>query len=173
MLEHLVMQMKPTIYMESESMMRKGDIGDWMAFVESGMLAILDPTAARSKILKLMHAGDHVGERALLEQTPRSATVIALVWTTVNVLTRDDWDRTRAAFPQEAARVQQDLISHSSAGRSPAPVEAGAPRSKKERGSYMRGVGATFFKSLGAAKHRSYRPIGKGFPRIAAASDPT
>ena len=86
-----------------------------MAFVEQGMLAILDPSCSRSKILKLLHAGDHVGERGLLDRTPRSATVIALVWTNVNVLTREDWERTKAAFPVEAERVRQDLISHAHA----------------------------------------------------------
>ena len=91
-----------------------------------------------------MHAGDHVGERALLDQTPRSATVIALVWTTVNVLTRDDWDRTRAAFPAEAERVQQDLVSHSSRKAKPR-LEDGDAEEKADRRSYMsgvRGVGA-------------------------------
>ena len=123
MLEHLVMQMQPQIFMESESMMRKNDMGDWMAFVEQGMLAILDPRETRSKILKLLHAGDHVGERGLLDRTPRSATVIALVWTNVNVLTREDWERTKAAFPVEAERVRQDLISHAH-GRKKSPRDS-------------------------------------------------
>ncbi|KAH8052478.1 voltage-gated potassium channel [Aureococcus anophagefferens] len=151
MLEHLVMQMKPTIYMESESMMRKHDIGDWMAFVESGMLAVLDPGSQRSRILKLMHAGDHVGERALLDQTPRSATVIALVWT-VNVLTRDDWDRARA-FPAEAERVQQDLVSHSSRKAKPR-LEDGDAEEKADRrsASGVRGVGANILKNFGGKK---------------------
>ncbi|KAK7254568.1 voltage-gated potassium channel [Aureococcus anophagefferens] len=133
MLEHLVMQMKPTIYMESESMMRKHDIGDWMAFAERhargarpGLPAVADPEA---------HArGDHVGERALLDQTPRSATVIALVWTTVNACSRAATGTGRGAFPAEAERVQQDLVSHSSRKAKPR-LEDGDAEEKADRRS--------------------------------------
>ena len=112
MMEHLIHQMRPEIFMESEAVMRRKDIGDWMIFIEQGTLAVLDPKTNDSSILRLLHPGDHIGERGLVDNTPRNATVLALTWTNVNRLTRADWDMTRAAFPEEAKTVQESLFSH-------------------------------------------------------------
>ena len=112
MMEHLIQSMRPEIFMESEAVMRRRDVGDWMIFIEQGTLAILDPASNDSAILKLLHPGDFIGERGLLENTPRNATVLSLTWTNVNRLTRADWERTRATFPEEAKTVQAALVNH-------------------------------------------------------------
>ncbi|KAH8059246.1 voltage-gated potassium channel [Aureococcus anophagefferens] len=36
MMEHLIQSMRPEIFMESEAVMRRKDIGDWMLFIEQG-----------------------------------------------------------------------------------------------------------------------------------------
>ena len=112
MMEHLIQSMRPEIFMESEAVMRRKDIGDWMLFIEQGTLAVLDPANHDASILKLLHPGDHIGERGLVDNSPRNATVLALTWTNVNVLTRGDWEMTSAAFPEEAQTVQRSLFSH-------------------------------------------------------------
>ena len=111
-----------------------------MAFIEKGMVAVMDPARAESdeiRITLVLHPGDHVGEMGLMEKRPRTATVVALVWTNVNVLERVDWERTRAAFPREAEAVRQDLISHerraSNAPKKAAITSRRARRAKAEK----------------------------------------
>ncbi|MEM6966059.1 MAG: cyclic nucleotide-binding domain-containing protein [Bacteroidota bacterium] len=73
----------PKTYVEGEYLIREGEFGDAIFIVEKGKVE------ARKDGIKLgeQAAGDYVGAMALMENTTRSASVLALEETKVKVLT--------------------------------------------------------------------------------------
>lgn len=62
----------------------EGDMGDCAYFITDGDVEILKATARRDTLLAVRHAGDVIGEMALLQEEPRNATARAR--TAVDVL---------------------------------------------------------------------------------------
>lgn len=58
--------------------MHEGDLGDTVYLLESGRVAVLKSVDGGERVLKELGPGDCFGEMALLEISPRSATVRAL-----------------------------------------------------------------------------------------------
>lgn len=58
--------------------MHEGDLGDTVYVLESGWVEVLKSVNGGSRVLKELGPGDCFGEMALLEISPRSATVRAL-----------------------------------------------------------------------------------------------
>jgi voltage-gated potassium channel len=81
--------------------MRKGDRGDAMYFVASGVVEISSPAGP----VRLAE-GDFFGEWALLSREPRSATVTALRATDLLVLDADDFQRLLLRLPAVGAEVE-------------------------------------------------------------------
>ena len=85
--EALVMKLKSVNFMKSDLIMRVGEPGDWLAFLEEGTAAILDPTCGdipieSKRIIRVMEIGDYFGEVSLFFGTRRTADVMAMTWTT-------------------------------------------------------------------------------------------
>ena len=58
--------------------MREGDLGDTVYVLEAGRVAVLKDIGGKLRLLKELGPGDCFGEMALLDVSPRSATVRAL-----------------------------------------------------------------------------------------------
>jgi len=72
-IDRLAAAMRPVTYEPGQVIMRQGDPGDTYIVIESGTVAIeVDGRAVTS-----CHAGEGIGEIALLRRTPRTATAIA------------------------------------------------------------------------------------------------
>ncbi len=72
----------------------EGDKGDYMGFVVNGILEVLKKSAAGENVLIARLAkGSSIGEMALIDKSPRSATVIAKQPTTMITLTNRGFDR--------------------------------------------------------------------------------
>ena len=72
-LDRLAESLVPVSYGESEVVMREGDLGDRYVLIEHGEVDV----SAEGRSLDTCGPGDGVGEIALLQQVPRTATVVA------------------------------------------------------------------------------------------------
>lgn len=85
----------------------EGDQGDFAYIIESGLIEITRHINAVEVTLATCGPGDLVGEMALIDDSPRSATVRALKPTRLEVLPKDEFQR-RLADTDPA--VQQMLM---------------------------------------------------------------
>ena len=72
-LDRLAESLVPVSYGESEVVMREGELGDGYVLIEHGEVDV----SAEGQSLGTCGPGDGVGEIALLQQVPRTATVVA------------------------------------------------------------------------------------------------
>jgi hypothetical protein len=64
-IEALVLKMQPKAYLQGDKVIRKGQSGNWMAFISSGELAILDPSTPAhmpDKIIRILSVGEMLGK---------------------------------------------------------------------------------------------------------------
>jgi len=91
------------VYAAGEVVFREGEPGDTMLFVVEGRLVAVttgsEEPGAAEQVLNVMGAGEVVGEMAVFDPAPRSATVRALEETTVYALEHDAMDALRRASP--------------------------------------------------------------------------
>ena len=92
-------------YESGEALFREGETGVAAALVVRGELSVRsdDQTLAR------LEAGDFVGETALLDDTPRSATVVADTPVTVSLLVRYQLEEFVQFRPRVGARIMTNL----------------------------------------------------------------
>lgn len=66
------------IYEKGDIVCRQGDRGDEMYIVQSGAVEVSSLRAERKVVLTILEKGDFFGEMALLDRSPRSATVATI-----------------------------------------------------------------------------------------------
>ncbi len=77
-METLAQEVTERVFATGETLMRKGDVGDSLfLIVEGGVKIVSEKTPGGTLILNRVGPGETIGEMSLLEQTSRSATVIA------------------------------------------------------------------------------------------------
>lgn len=74
-----------------EIIFRENDIADGVYWIESGALAILQGDLVNPRLLGFRHPGQVVGEIALLEDIPRTASVAAIIPTRLKSLMREEF----------------------------------------------------------------------------------
>ncbi|MDF1536064.1 MAG: cyclic nucleotide-binding domain-containing protein [bacterium] len=67
---------------------QQGDTGDTMYIIHTGTLAVIRETEGTGTVVARLNPGDFVGEMALVDQEPRSATVKAIEEATLVPITR-------------------------------------------------------------------------------------
>jgi len=102
MLEVLAQKVHRRVLSKDEILVNKGDEGDSLFIINSGWVKVFTKDAQGGDVvLNQVGAGEIIGEMALLDNEPRSASISALEETTVLVLTRDVF--------MEILRQQPDL----------------------------------------------------------------
>lgn len=102
----------PVRFSPGEVLMKQGAPGDAMFFIARGHVEVsITPFGAGSplparKVAELT-AGDVVGEMALVNNTPRNATVTALDEVMAYRLSQDKWRYVDAFLPGLAARIKE------------------------------------------------------------------
>src|SRR5207253_1953537 len=86
-LERLAARMQPVRIAAGDAVVREGEVGQAVYLVSDGRL---DVVSAGRRVGELAH-GDHFGEIALLDASPRTATVVAVVASTVFMLEGEDF----------------------------------------------------------------------------------
>ena len=98
-LEDISRRLKPVRYRQGEQIVREGEPGEEMFFIESGRVQVVRGTGPQAMLLAEMGAGDLFGEMSLLTGNPRSATVAALSDIDLWVMTQSDFDTMVTAYP--------------------------------------------------------------------------
>jgi CRP-like cAMP-binding protein len=89
-LQRVARGMRSRRFRRGETLFHQGDPGDALLVVRSGSIKIVLPSEAGDEaIIATIGAGDFLGELALLDGAPRSATAVALTATETLVLPRD------------------------------------------------------------------------------------
>lgn len=99
-----------------DTVCREGDRSDFLCFVVRGRLDILKAQntadgapAAGTSVIAHLNPGDSLGEMALVDHQPRSATVRAAEDTTLVVLTRKGFEQLRRREPRAAAVLMENI----------------------------------------------------------------
>ncbi len=98
-LEDVSRRLSPIRFRQGEVILREGDPGYEMYFIESGRVRVVRGSGTNAIILAELGAGDLFGEMALLTGKPRSATVTALSDLDLWSMPQSDFDELVAAHP--------------------------------------------------------------------------
>jgi CRP/FNR family cyclic AMP-dependent transcriptional regulator len=97
-------------FARGEVVFHEGDPGDTLHLIAKGRVAIRVATAlGDTATLAVLGVGDFFGELALLEEWPRTASVVALEKTETLALHRDDFAEIAREFPSVHAFLAQVL----------------------------------------------------------------
>jgi len=86
-------QTTPRVCVTGELVCEEGELGDALFLIRSGRAAIFKGSADAPIVLNCRGAGEFVGEMAILEDLPRSASVVALEEMHLIKMRRDDFQR--------------------------------------------------------------------------------
>jgi CRP-like cAMP-binding protein len=114
-LEDVSRRLKPVRYRQGETIIREGDRGQELFFIESGRVRVVRGSGAKASLLGELGAGDLVGEMALLTGAPRSATVTAVSDLNLWSLSQADFDALVAAYPHlglALSRLLSERLRH-------------------------------------------------------------
>jgi len=105
-------QMRRRRFRRNEVIFHQGDIGDSLQVVASGAVKIVLPsTEGDEAIIASLHAGDFFGELALIEEHPRSASVIADEETECLLFPAWEFTALLAEHPELALPIMRTLIA--------------------------------------------------------------
>lgn len=104
-LRELVLHLDPTVFVPGQALMRRGEVGRQLYFINQGRVDVFGPDD--ETVIATLSDGDFVGEMALLSSQPRANTVRAVVYCNVYALDRVGFDQVLAGFPDVAAAVQR------------------------------------------------------------------
>ncbi len=108
-LENVSQRLKPVRYRQGETIIREGDPGDEMYFIESGRVRVVRQSGSRPLLLAEMGAGDVFGEMSLLTGKARSASVTALSEVNLWSLSEADFNELASAYPNLALALSRLL----------------------------------------------------------------
>lgn len=88
----------------------EGDKGDFLGFVVQGVLEVLKKSATgENVIIARLTRGSSIGEMALIDKSPRSATVVSRQPTTMLTLTSKGFDRLTEKSPTTGVKIIQKV----------------------------------------------------------------
>ena len=97
-------------FARGEVVFHEGDPGDTLHLIAKGRVAVRTTTAlGDTATLAVLGAGDFFGELALLEERPRTASIVALEKTETLALHRDDFEKIASEHPSVHAFLAQVL----------------------------------------------------------------
>ncbi len=92
--------------------MREGSVADCAYIIASGKVEVFRTDVdGEKKVLGVLRDGDIFGEMALIDGLPRSASVRALVDSSVNVLTKDVFNTMSDKNPKALMPILKVLVS--------------------------------------------------------------
>ncbi len=102
-------RLKPARFRQGEMIIREGEPGEEMFFIESGRVQVIRGHGPAAHVLDEMGAGELFGEMALLTDSPRSATILALSDLDAWVVSKIDFDDLVTAYPTLAMALSRLL----------------------------------------------------------------
>lgn len=97
-------------YQDGEFVFLKGQPGAAMFIIKTGKVNVIDyGKDNRETVVATLNTGDFFGELALLDDSPRSASAMAVEPTYIYAISRPDLDHLLTASPQIGLRVYRTL----------------------------------------------------------------
>lgn len=110
-LEILARHMSFTEILRGEHLFVEGDKGDFMCFVVRGLLDVLKTaTMGDYRVIARLGKGNTIGEMSIIDQSPRSATVIARHPSVVIILTKREFDILTEYYPAVGVTLLKKIM---------------------------------------------------------------
>lgn len=106
----LAAELEPVTLRSGEVLLREGDVGDALYFVVHGRLGALVDSDDGPRMVGRVSPGAVVGELALLGNTARLATVVALRDTELLRLSRESFDRITSEHPSTLRAISATVV---------------------------------------------------------------
>ena len=97
------------IYHDGEVIIRQGEVGDGLFVIQEGQLEILSENEGNQSRIRVAGKGELIGEMAIFERQPRSATVRALGEARVLTVDRKNFLRRINEDPSLAFRLVETM----------------------------------------------------------------
>jgi CRP-like cAMP-binding protein len=102
--------MNPIKASKGKILFQEGDKGDYICFVIDGRFDVMKRTMTENKIiLNTLSRGRSFGEMAIIEDSPRSATVKARTKASLITLTRKDFDLIMEDHPKIGVKILKGI----------------------------------------------------------------
>lgn len=102
---------RPRKFKRGEVLFHQDDPGDSLFLVQSGAVKLVLPGSdGKEKLLRVLGPGDVLGEMAIIDGAPRSATAVAMKATTTVSVRREPFVEALTAEPQAALRLCSILV---------------------------------------------------------------
>eukprot|EP01091_Cochliopodium_minus_P020082 TRINITY_DN8659_c0_g1_i1.p1 TRINITY_DN8659_c0_g1~~TRINITY_DN8659_c0_g1_i1.p1 ORF type:complete len:613 (+),score=170.22 TRINITY_DN8659_c0_g1_i1:1-1839(+) len=98
LISSIVTHLKPIVSVPGEYIIKAGDIGKEMFFISSGACEVVIETKEGPKTVAILKEGSFFGESALLFQEKRNASIRALTYVDLYILTKDVLDEIQNEF---------------------------------------------------------------------------
>ncbi len=99
----LVSGLRPVVFTPGDFIIRRGEVGEEMFFINRGKVEVLGPK--ERAVVATLSDGDFFGELALLSSRPRNASIRALDYCELYSLDKLTFDRVLDAFPEFRAHI--------------------------------------------------------------------
>lgn len=112
LIEDLMNELEPRIYVPGERIFRIDEKGDALYFMHSGHVEVL---ARDGSVIARLSEGAFFGEMALISDTPRNATVRATGYCDIYLLQKDSFERVTNAYPKFKKHIEEIVLSRRAA----------------------------------------------------------
>lgn len=99
------------VFQKGDVIFKEGEAGTEACLVRKGYISITKQDGARVVELATRGPGEIVGEMALLDSRPRSASVLAKTEVEAELITRKDLDAMMATMPDTLAIIMRQMLS--------------------------------------------------------------
>jgi len=110
LIEDLMSELKPRVFVPGEKIFKAGDSGDSLYFIQSGNVEII---SREGKTLANLAEGAFFGEMALLSNSPRNATAQASQFCDIFALHRKSFDKVTLAYPEFRKHIEEVMSRRS------------------------------------------------------------
>lgn len=122
-LQKLALNFQPDFFKAGEVIIRQGTEADCFYLLESGKVKVLQWKNNKEEIVRVLHEGQFFGEKALIEDTPRTADVVCITDCNLFRLDREQFIK----MVGESARLKSVLLdriqSYARQDRPPIPYQ--------------------------------------------------
>lgn len=108
MIEDLMNQLQPRVFVPGERIFRIDEVGDALYFIHAGQVEVV---ARDHGVIARLGEGAFFGEMALISDKPRNATVRAASFCDIYVLQRQSFERVVAAYPNFRSHLEEIVQS--------------------------------------------------------------
>jgi len=102
--------LKPAVFSPGEKIVVYGDVGNELYFLQKGVCLVTDKE--ETKIFTVLTSGSFFGEYALLFSQKRSATVSAVTYCDLFVLSKEDFESVLLEFPEFRRIIKREGIKY-------------------------------------------------------------